>query len=167
MKSHSETRRRFLVAAITLTGTAVIGPSLIGFGKAWAGGDHDSLVRMTRLLYPHERIDDKVYAEVLDQAMGMVAGDQGFEKMLADANRELDASTAGDFMVASPTAQLAALQTVQDRPYFAAILGAVSNRLYSHEGTWDMLNYAGPSYQQGGYIDRGAGDIDWLPEVDS
>jgi hypothetical protein len=166
MKPHSDTRRRFLVAAITLTGTAVIGPLLTGLGKAWAGGDHDALIRMTRLLYPHERIDDKVYAEVLDQAMGMVAGDQGFEKLLADANRELNASIAGNFMVASPTAQIAALQAVQDQPYFAAIQGAVSNRLYSHEKIWNMLNYAGPSYQQGGYIDRGAGDIDWLPEAD-
>lgn len=167
MTTHSQERRRFLVAAITLTGAAVAGPALLLSSQAWAGGDRDALVRVARLMYPHDAISDEVYAEVLDQAMGMVANDGEFKSLLAEASGKLDASAAGDFMAVSPEAQLAALQAVQDQPYFAAILGAVSNRLYSHEATWDMLNYGGPSYPQGGYIDRGAGDIDWLPEVKS
>lgn len=167
MTTHSQERRRFLVAAVTLTGAAVVGPSLILSSQAWAGGNHDALVRVVRLMYPHEAISDAVYAEVLDQAMAMVASDKDFEAMLADASKQLDDSAAGNFMTASPEAQLAALQAVQDQPYFAGIQAAVSNRLYSHEGSWDMLNYGGPSYPHGGYIDRGAGDIDWLPETKS
>jgi hypothetical protein len=29
-----------------------------------------------------------------------------------------------------------------------------------------MLGYEGPSFERGGYLNRGAGDIDWLPETD-
>jgi hypothetical protein len=29
-----------------------------------------------------------------------------------------------------------------------------------------MLGYEGPSFARGGYINRGAGEIDWLPEAD-
>lgn len=167
MTIHSEERRRFLVAAVTLTGAAVAGPALLISSQAWAGGDSEALVRVARLMYPHDEIGNAVYAEVLDQAMGMVANDRDFETLLAEAGRMLDAPAAGDFMAASPEAQLAALQSVQDQPYFTAILGAVSNRLYSHPETWAMLNYGGPSYPLGGYIDRGSGDIDWLPEAAS
>ena len=167
MTTHSQERRRFLVAVVTLSGAAVIGPALMLSSRAWAGGNRNALVRVVRLMYPHEALSDEVYAEVLDQAMDMVANHKDFETLLAAIGRELDTSSAGDFMAASPAAQLAALQKIQDQPWFTAILGAVSNRLYSHPGTWSMLNYGGPSYPHGGYIDRGAGDIDWLPEVES
>ena len=167
MTSHSQERRRFLVAAVTMTGAAVVGPSLILSSQAWAGGDRTALVRIVRLMYPHEAISDEVYAEVLDQAMDMVVNARDFETLLAEALRQLNDSSAGDFMAASPEAQLAALQAIQGQPYFAGIQSAVSNRLYSHEGSWDMLNYGGPSYPHGGYVDRGAGDIDWLPQAKS
>ena len=167
MTTHSRERRRFIVAAFTLTGAAVAGPALLLSSRAWAGGNRDALVSIVRLMYPHDALGDEVYAEVLDQAMGSVAAERDFEKLLAEASGELDTSVAGDFEAASPEAQLAALQAVQDRPYFAAIQGAVSNKLYTHPATWEMINYGGPSYPHGGYIDRGAGDIDWLPEVSS
>lgn len=167
MTSHSQERRRFLVAAVTLTGAAVVGPTLILSSQAWASGDRTALVRIVRLMYPHEAISDEVYAEVLEQAMDMVANDRDFVTLLSEADRQLNDSSAGDFMAASPEAQLAALQAIQGQPYFAGIQAAVSNRLYSHQGSWDMLNYGGPSYPHGGYIDRGAGDIDWLPETKS
>lgn len=165
MKTHAQERRRFLVAAVTLTGAAVAAPALLLSSHAWAGGSRTALVSMVRLMYPHDAISDEVYAGVLDQAMGMVAKDQGFETLLAEASSELDASATGDFMAASTKTQLAALQAVQDRPYFTAIQSAVSNRLYSHPEIWTLLNYGGPSYRHGGYIDQGAGDIDWLPET--
>lgn len=167
MTIHSPERRRFLVAAITLTGSAVLAPELLIGARAWADGNREALLRITRLLYPHDAVGNDVYADVLDQAIGMVAADQGFDRLLADAGGELDTSLAGDFLAAPPEAQLAALRGVQDRSYFGAILGAVANRLYSHTGTWGMLGYGGPSWEKGGYIDRGAGDIDWLPEADS
>ena len=52
-------RRRFLVAALSLTGAALgLSPSILAGGKAWSAsvpGErmHDALTRVARLLYPH------------------------------------------------------------------------------------------------------------------
>jgi hypothetical protein len=29
---------------------------------------------------------------------------------------------------------------------------------------WSLLGYEGPSYDQGGYAERGFGDLDWRPD---
>ena len=36
--------------------------------------------------------------------------------------------------------------------------------IYSDPQTWKLLGYEGPSFAQGGYIDRGFNDLDWLPD---
>lgn len=167
MNGHSKQRRRFIIAAVSIAAAAALEPVLLRSARAWAAGDRGALVHLTRLLYPHDPVDDAVYADVLDQSLSMLAEDRGLERLLDDAAAELDRSLDGDFLAAPPEAQVAALRAVQDRPYFSGILGAVGNRLYSHTGTWNMMGYDGPSYEKGGYIDRGAGDIDWLPEESS
>ena len=36
--------------------------------------------------------------------------------------------------------------------------------IYSDPNTWKLLGYEGPSFAQGGYIDRGFNDLEWLPD---
>jgi hypothetical protein len=170
MNQQQQTRRRFLTAALALTGAAAVhGPLILAGSRAWAGsttsaGARAALLRVTRLLYPHDALGDEVYAEVLDQAMAAIADDAQFERLLQEAEAALDRLPAGPFVDASPGDQLAALRSIEDQPHFATIQGAVANRLYSHPEVWAMLGYEGASWQKGGYIDRGSGDIDWLPE---
>lgn len=170
MNQEQQTRRRFLIAALALTGAAAVhGPLTLAGSRAWAdsttsAGARAALLRVTRLLYPHGALGDEVYAEVLDQAMAAIADDAQFEQLLQDAGAALDRQSAGPFIDATLEDQLAALQSIEDQSYFAAIQGAVANRLYSHPEVWAMLGYEGASWQKGGYVERGSGDIDWLPE---
>lgn len=160
-------RRRFLVAALSLSGAAATqGAALLVGAQVWAADreDRDALVRVARLLYPHAALDDAVYAEVLDQAMAQVADDALFDALLWEAEQALDGESDGAFMEASPEAQVAALQRVDRHAYWWPIQMAVASHLYAHPKAWAMMGYEGPSWQQGGWIDRGAGDIDWLPE---
>ena len=163
-------RRRFLVAALSLTGAALgFSPSILIGSKAWAASApgermHDALKRAARLLYPHDALGDEVYAEVLDQAMAMVADDSRFELLLREADAALERSHSGPFFDATPEAQLAALQSIDQEAYFGPVQAAVANRLYSHPKAWKMMAYEGPSWTRGGWLDRGAGNIDWLPE---
>ena len=162
-------RRRFLVAALTLAGAAATeGYALVLGSRAWAsasGADfHAAMVRIARLLYPHATLDDGVYAEVLDQAMAQVADDAMFDRLLREAERALDQEAGGTFLEAAPEAQLAALQAIDHEAYWIPIQFAVAGHLYSHPKAWAMMGYEGSSWQQGGWIDRGAGEIDWLPE---
>ena len=36
--------------------------------------------------------------------------------------------------------------------------------LYDDREVWELLGYEGPSFDKGGYVDRGFDDLDWLPD---
>ena len=36
--------------------------------------------------------------------------------------------------------------------------------IYSDLRTWQLVGYEGPSFDQGGYLNRGFDDLDWLPD---
>jgi len=159
-------RRRFVLSAVVFSGVAV-SPAVLRASAAWAqagGAASKAMVRMARLLIPHDSISDAVYAEVLDTALTVLAGNLG--DMLTRAEQALDAATGGDFLSADEDTQLEALRSVQDAEFVGAILGALKLLFYGNPGTWGALDYEGPSWQLGGYLNRGAGEIDWLPEAD-
>lgn len=169
MTPKQQHKRRFLVAALNLAGASlVLGPSILGAARVWAAAAagapaHAALTRVARLLYPHQALEDSVYAEVLDQAMAQVADDSRFGQLLRDAEAALDGRVAASFMEADSEAQLAALRTIDGADYFAAIQYAVAVNLYSHPQAWAMMGYEGASWQHGGWLERGAGKVDWLP----
>ena len=166
-------RRRFLVAAITFSGfaTSTVAPSFLCLSNAWAQADNGvdaeafaAMVRMARLLYPHDAIADDVYGDVLNQAMSLTASDGAFAGLLDAAAAALNATQAADFADLDEAAQIAALQSVESEPFFAAIQMNVGVTFYYHPAVWALLGYEGPSFDKGGYLHRGSGDIDWLPE---
>lgn len=164
MENSTSSRRRFLVCALTFSGVA-ISPAILRTGVAWAqsgSAPSDAMVRMARRLLPHDGIDDEVYAGILDDAMAATAADDSFAATLIEAEAVLPA----DFMSLDETAQVGALQAVQEEAFFAAIFATVRTRLYDHPAAWNVIGYEGPSWQKGGYLNRGTGQIDWLPEVD-
>jgi hypothetical protein len=172
MSGSVTSRRRFIVAAITLSGLAgtSTGTSFLGLSRAWAqsedGSDGDSaaMMRMARLLYPHDAITDDVYMDVLNLAMSMTAADGSFAALLDVAVDALNAGQSDDFVDLDEASQMAALQSVESQPFFAAIQMNVGVTFYYHPAVWALLGYEGPSFDKGGYLHRGSGDIDWLPE---
>ena len=172
MSDSNITRRRFIVAAITFTGFAS-GVSMLRLSEAWAQSDADpgqdtldGMIRVARLLYPHDSISDAVYAEVLDGVLAATAIDASFADTLKTAEAALDGHQEEAFLDLDHDAQLAALRAVEGEGFFAAIQASVRFGLYGHPAVWQLIGYGGPSYQDGGYLHRGAGDIDWLPEAD-
>jgi hypothetical protein len=158
-------RRRFLTAVIALAGTA----EALRLGRAWAQNAtasdvSDAMARIARRLYPHDGLTDAFYAGILDDAMSAAAGDPDFAATLADAEQALNAQQTADFMDLDESGQIAALEAVQQAPFFTAIQTAVRLRLYNHPAFWALIGYDGPSWQFGGYLNNGAGEIDWLPE---
>jgi hypothetical protein len=173
MRSADLDRRRFLVAAITLAGagSSAFGPAVLRVGKAWAQGAElgastkETMVRMARLLFPHNAIGDDVYADVLDRALASTAADASFAETLRQAEIALDRQ-GGTFVERDEASQLAALRAIERTAAFNAIHATVRSRFYNHPAVWQHLGYGGPSYAQGGYLNRGAGEVDWLAEVD-
>ena len=158
-------RRKFLTALVALAGTA----EALRLSRVWAqnGPEADipqAMVQMARRLYPHAGLPDSFYGGILEDALSATAGDPAFAATLAQAQQALDAQQNADFMDLDESAQIAALQAVQQAPFFGSIQTAVRVRLYNHRAFWELIGYDGPSWQFGGYLNRGVGEIDWLPE---
>jgi hypothetical protein len=172
MDQHQLTRRRFVVAVIALSGAAVaLEPSLFSLSRAWAESPDPidevvrmAMVRMARLLYPHEELSDEVYADVLDQALSNTATNAIFVRQLEETNAGLAERSAGAWLDLDVAAQIEAMRGIETEPYFAAIQNSVRAGIYNGSAFWKHVGYPGPSKDFGGYLHRGAGEIDWLPE---
>ena len=173
MNQHRLTRRRFVTAVIALCAGAgsSIESGLFSISRAWAGSGtavdpavRDAMVRMARLLYPHDALPDPVYAAVLDQALAEVAGGAAFASQLDEAAAALNAKAEGRWQDLDGAAQIAAMRSVENEAFFTAIQNQVRVGIYMGEAFWKHVGYPGPSKDFGGYLRRGAGEIDWLGE---
>lgn len=167
------TRRRFIVAVIALSGAAAsaIRPGLFSVSQAWAESDsaldhsvRQAMVRMARLLFPHDALSDETYAQVLDQALSDAATSNAFAENLEATSVALDRQSSASWRELDVDAQLNAMRGIEGEPHFVAIQNHVRAGIYNGATFWEHIGYPGPSKGFGGYLHRGAGDIDWLPE---
>ena len=174
MIDNKTTRRRFLVAAITFSACAssTFGPSALRLSTAWAESHSDldedtmnGMVRMARLLFPHDSMSDEFYAGVLDHALASTASDSSFAEILKAADAALNSAKPGKWADLDEQQQLAVMSEVEGMGFFAAIQGAVQAGIYLNPVFWEHIGYPGSSKEHGGYLHRGSGDIDWLPEI--
>jgi hypothetical protein len=63
-----------------------------------------------------------------------------------------------------PDQALELLRSISSTTFFAEVRGQVITSLYDDREVWALLGYEGPSYDQGGYLNRGFDDLDWLPD---
>jgi hypothetical protein len=119
------------------------------------------MIRLARLLYPHNAVPENVYAEVLDQAAASFSGDPSFVELLRNAETALNSQRPQRWIELDEKHQIAAMRAIEHMDFFATIQVAIQTRLYNHPAVWVALGYEGPSFEKGGYIDRGAGAIDW------
>ncbi len=126
------------------------------------------LVGMTRAMYPHDHIPDLHYARVVVSLDEKAAGDKEIKGVLEFGVRSLATLTGRwpkDFGSLEESEQVAALSRMEDSLFFKTVAAEVVNGLYSQHDIWPYFGYEGPSNDQGGYINRGFDDIDWLDEA--
>lgn len=126
----------------------------------------NTLVRMTRTMYPHDRFPDKHYARVVVLLDEKAAGDEDMKTLLTEGVASLPDLTGGeDFVALDEEKQVEALKKIEDGAFFKAVAGEVVTGLYSQPDVWPYFGYEGPSNDKGGYINRGFDDIDWLDDA--
>ena len=54
------------------------------------------------------------------------------------------------------------LTAMEETGFFQTIRGGLITGLYNQKAVWPIFGYEGESFSQGGYIDRGFDDINWL-----
>jgi hypothetical protein len=119
------------------------------------------LVRMLRVMYPHSRFPDGPYERTADAVIAAGNTTPGQALTFAAGLRELQAASFGDLDDAAATTYL---EGMAGSPFFALVRGSAVVALYNDHEVWELLGYEGPSFDKGGYLNRGFNDLDWLPD---
>ncbi len=122
-----------------------------------------ALLKVARHIFPHDTLDDAVYALVVKD-LDAAAADESVAKMLTDGVTQLNDAAGGNWLDASDDDQLKLLSAQVDGPMFGKVKGTAVVSLYNNEMAWEHFGYEGASFDKGGYINRGFQDLEWLPQ---
>ena len=165
------TRRQLLSRSLSAAGAlAITGTGFIAApDAAWAvevtaitPEQMATLLQMARDIYPHDQVADRFYAVAVK---GYDSAEQ--KDFVAEGVAALDAAakTAGfDSYVAAGWEEdrVKLLQSIEATPFFQTVRAGLVTGLYNQKEVWPIFGYQGESFSQGGYIERGFNDIDWL-----
>jgi hypothetical protein len=167
------TRRHLLKGSGVLMGSLVAGSTLalLAPSTVWAvelktlsQAEGETLMKMGRVLYPHQKLPDAVYALLAKDLDAGASGDAKLAKELKDGIAALNKATGGDFGKASAAAQLKSVKAIQGKPFFSTVRGKCITSLYDNDMAYATFGYPGSAWEKGGYITRGFQDLKWLPE---
>ena len=169
-KNQDLTRRDFLVKSGQVSAAvAISGSALMCSSEAWAlevkhikPETMQTIIQVARDIYPHDRIANKYYAiacKAFDNAdlKDKIEEGVGFLNQLAQAkfgNSYSDVGWEAD--------RTSLLKQIENTPMFQAMRGSLVTGLYNQKEIWPLFGYEGASFQEGGYLNRGFNDIDWL-----
>lgn len=169
--------RRTLLRTGGITAAAMaMAPTAAMTGKVWAAapvavsaGSFATLVKMARDIYPHDKLPDAVYAKVIEGIDAGAKDDPAAKDMLENGVKLLDGLSErmghGKYAAsAKEEDRVAVLKEIekQDAAFFGKIRGSLVTGIYNNPEVWKSFGYEGESASQGGYINRGFDDIDWL-----
>lgn len=119
-----------------------------------------TLLRLLRVAYPHPSFPDDPY----ERAAKAVQDADGAEEALAEGLDELDERAGGSFAELADADATAIVEQIASGAFFALVHSTTVVALYDDHQVWELLGYEGPSFDEGGYLDRGFDDLDWLPD---
>jgi hypothetical protein len=166
-------RRRFLKGSgQTLMGTlamtsmpiAILAPS-----RAWAlelqtldAHQGEVLLTLTRHIFPHDTLEDAVYALVVKD-LDAEAADSGVAEILRSGISALDARAGGDWLGLNEAQQLMHVRAIAGSDLFRKVQSTAVVSLYNNEMAFRHFGYGGEK-GDAGYLTRGFNDLNWLPE---
>ena len=122
------------------------------------------LVRVIRVAFPHRNFPDGPYQRTAEHIIETAATDPYQTAQLGQGLLSLDALRDRPFADLGPEEALAVLQQVERTPFFQLVRSTTVVFMYSDREVWSVLGYEGESSDQGGYVNRGFDDLDWLPD---
>jgi hypothetical protein len=164
-------RRAFLKKGGTVGGLLIVTPTaVLSPDRAWGmepaaltPDEMATLIRMARDVYPHDHVPDRFYAIAVKSHDTQAAEDADYRAMMQAGLADLDARAGGSYRALGwEDDRVAVLRDIADTPFFQGVRGGLVTGLYNQQEVWPLFGYEGESYSQGGYIDRGFDDIEWL-----
>ena len=165
-------RRSFLKGSGVLMGTLAAGTVLAALAPSpvWAlelktlsKAEGQALMAMGRVLYPHKKLPDAVYALLVKDLDAKAAGDAAAATQIRDGVKALDQAAGGSFAKAAAPRKLAIVKAMEGQPFFNTVRGQCVTSLYDNDMAFAVLGYPGSAWEKGGYVTRGFQDLKWLP----
>jgi hypothetical protein len=164
------TRRALLGRAVAAGALTVTGVGFIAApNAAWAlevtvitPAQMATLLQMARDIYPHDQVPDQFYAVAVkgydaEDKKGLVATGVDDLNAAAKAQGHVDYISIG-----WEEERVKVLQAIESSVFFQTVRSGLVTGLYNQKEVWPIFGYEGESFSQGGYIDRGFDDINWL-----
>jgi len=126
--------------------------------------DRSMLVKVLRTTFPHDRFPDGPYERTADAVVAAASASSYLAMALTQGLRDLANLPGGSFRDLDEATATDVLTSMQATQLFALIRTTGVVALYDDAETWELLGYQGPSFDRGGYVDRGFDDLDWLPD---
>lgn len=126
--------------------------------------DRQTLLKVVRTAYPHRRFPTGPYERATDAVIAAAGADPRFLAQLIQGLVDLDGQRDRPFAELDDETAAAVLRGADGTPFLTGIVDSVVVTLYSDPEVWELIGYEGPSFDQGGYLERGFDDLDWLPE---
>ena len=124
----------------------------------------ERLVRVLTVAFPHRDFPDGPYQRTAEHIIATVSGNAFQTAQLGQGLLGLDAVRDRPFADLDPADAFAVLEAISHTPFFALVRSTTVVFMYSDREVWGVLGYEGESSDQGGYVDRGFDDLDWLPD---
>ena len=158
-------RREFLKGSGILIGTLATGSVLAALAPSpvWAvelkrlsKTEGETLMAMGRVLYPHKKLPNAVYALLAKDLDGKA------DDALHAGIKSLDEAAGGSFIKASAAKKLDVVKAIEGKPFFNSVRGQCVTSLYDNDMAYAVFGYPGSAWEKGGYITRGFQDLKWL-----
>ena len=165
-------RREFLKGSGVLFGSLAVGSMLAGLApsNAWAlelkklsTAEGETLMAMGRVLYPHQKLPDAVYALLVKDLDAKATGDAASAQQLQDGVAWLNKSADGNFAKTSAARKEEIVRGMEGTAFFGTVRGQCVTSLYDNDMAYAVFGYPGSAWEKGGYITRGFQDLKWLP----
>jgi hypothetical protein len=122
----------------------------------------EQLVSIYRTMFPHNGIPDEFYEHVVQKLDEKAEQLKDLPRFFSEGVEALNAQTGSAWIDLPEEARLEALERAERTPFFQALRSDFVYFFYSNPAIWPRFGYEGPSNSQGGYLDRGFNDIDWI-----
>ena len=167
-------RREFLQkGALVVAGAAAFasGVTVVAGADQWTAGlkalnphQGQTLLAMSRQMFPHPQLDDTYYIKVVTDLDADSATKKETAVLLQQGVARLDAVKGAKFVALRPAEQIAVLKQFERTAFFSTVRNSELVSLYNNHAVWKKFGYPGASYPIGGYLHHGFNDLKWLPD---
>lgn len=122
------------------------------------------LIRVLRVAFPHPSFPDGPYERTADTILAEAQNSTWLRVTVTQGLLTLSHLAGGDFRDVDDDAATSVLRRIEATEFFGFVRRTAVLNLYDNTDVWEVLGYEGPSFDKGGYINRGFDDLDWLPD---